>query len=331
MVTLRALKMRLMSQDPKPPPCSCLEPLSALTQLHSLDLNLEECAGSLPPSLLPRLQHLTHLGLRLQFRRVHLLALVSWCCGSPGAPRLRSLTLSNACLAPEEATLNSLGQLESLRLQGHCAVPVALRTLLHSLTGLTSLELHDDVWRNDFNGAEGLEADEESESDWCLGLLAGCSQLRRLELYYEALISRGVPPGSLQHLSYLSLDDPYMMELHMAASWACLPSLESLRLAGWVGEGNVWAAACQLGLQLVSGSCCKRTLTTSWSLPALGNDRQVACSEGPLAVADHAGDNWSGWNHQVLQHTAIWESNVLHAPQRVALQLQGTQQRPGWP
>ncbi|GAB4816033.1 hypothetical protein N2152v2_003079 [Parachlorella kessleri] len=201
-----------------------------MTQLRSLDLNLE--GGSLPPSLLPRLQHLTHLGLHLQYGHWLELARVSWGCGAPGAPRLRSLTLANAWLLREEATLNSLGQLESLRLQGHCAVPIALRTVLHSLTGFTSLELNDDVCRNDFLGADGLEADDETDSDWCLGLLAGCSQLRRLELYYEALISRDIPPGSLQQLSYLSLDDPYMVELNMAASWACLPSLESLRLAG---------------------------------------------------------------------------------------------------
>jgi len=75
-------------------PTSCLAALSALTQLRSLDLDLSSCSGPLPATILPRLQHLTHLGLRLSaFPFITPDGKFGWGRGAAGSPRLRSLRL----------------------------------------------------------------------------------------------------------------------------------------------------------------------------------------------------------------------------------------------
>ncbi|GAB4816042.1 hypothetical protein N2152v2_003088 [Parachlorella kessleri] len=212
---------------------SYLAPLSALTQLRSLDLQLFMCCGPLPATILPRLQHLTHLGLFLSASPSSPEGVVGWGAGAAGSPRLRSLILYDARLPPEEATVASLGQLEVLRVLGLCPTPRHLSTLVRSLTALTYLRLGDAY------PADSAEEVREPglnklDLDWSMQLVSGCRQLARLELLEHAeLVSLQLPRGALRQLTYLALeyeDVEDVEELEVHASWASLSSLACLRL-----------------------------------------------------------------------------------------------------
>ena len=204
-------------------------------------MDLEVAVGTLPPNLLPSLQHLTHLGLTFSAQVWDAPPQVSWSGGvrveGSSRPRLRSLRLCNARLPPQEATIASLGQLEELRLQGFCAIPSTLPALLHSLSGLTSLELDYIYTADDPGEAQEPEQQLETGAERSLELVTGCRRLRRLVLPLGVFLEMDLPPGALQQLSYLSVEDVGTAEPQMSVSWASLPSLEHLRLAGWVWTG----------------------------------------------------------------------------------------------
>ncbi|GAB4816043.1 hypothetical protein N2152v2_003089 [Parachlorella kessleri] len=249
MGALKSLVFDPMSPQPGGVPLSYLTPLSALTQLCHLDMCLVGCHGSLPPAILPRLQCLTHLGLDFCAPTKGPPQRVSWGGDANGSARLHVLRLCNAWLPPEEATLASLGQLEELQLLGDCFVPTALPTVLHSLSGLKWLEV-EETRREDNGLPQGSAEDGVSDDQWYLQLAAGCSQLRGLRLPRGAVLGLEVPPGALQHLSTLSIDDPNRtQDLHMAGSWAKLPSLECLQLAGLSVHGLTCATEGLTGIK----------------------------------------------------------------------------------
>ncbi|GAB4816041.1 hypothetical protein N2152v2_003087 [Parachlorella kessleri] len=212
-------------------PTSYLAPLSALTQLHSLDLQLFMCCGPLPATILPRLQHLTHLGLRLSSSPFGPEGVFAWGAGAAGSPRLRSLLLYGARLPPQEATVESLCQLESLCLYGLCPTPRKLSTLVRGLTAITHLRLGD-AYPADSAMKNRQHAMNPVDVGWSMQLLSGCTQLVQLELQDHAyLVALQLPRGALRQLTYLSLDIADVEEeVEVHASWASLPSLARLRV-----------------------------------------------------------------------------------------------------
>jgi hypothetical protein len=161
---------------------------------------------------------------------------VSW-RGSVGGPQLRSLRLQDASLAPEAASPASLERLERLQLRA-CYAPRSLAAVLHALPALTSLELSELCGYHAGNGdagneaEEGLSEEEDSQLDWLLALVAGCSQLRRLELHSFDLLDAPLPAGALTHLSYLSITEHFRGRgsIEIPRPWCSLPALRSLRL-----------------------------------------------------------------------------------------------------